>query len=103
QTPARAMIYMLSLHDALPIYMDMGTLNIGMLKNDIGLVAIPHALHILLRHFHELPIADPIRRIRVQRYVAHWLFCSDICGQIRRSEEHTSELQSRENLVCRLL
>src|SRR5690606_41885746 len=23
--------------------------------------------------------------------------------QIRRSEEHTSELQSRENLVCRLL
>src|SRR5690606_41365697 len=26
---------------------------------------------------------------------------SDI--QVRRSEEHTSELQSRENLVCRLL
>src|SRR5690606_41520518 len=24
-------------------------------------------------------------------------------GVIRRSEEHTSELQSRENLVCRLL
>src|SRR5690606_40173210 len=24
-------------------------------------------------------------------------------GQIERSEEHTSELQSRENLVCRLL
>src|SRR5436309_14489332 len=24
-------------------------------------------------------------------------------GQSRRSEEHTSELQSRENLVCRLL
>src|SRR5690606_39609250 len=24
-------------------------------------------------------------------------------GQARRSEEHTSELQSRENLVCRLL
>src|SRR5436309_11793574 len=23
--------------------------------------------------------------------------------QVRRSEEHTSELQSRENLVCRLL
>src|SRR6266700_8276327 len=27
----------------------------------------------------------------------HWRF------QSRRSEEHTSELQSRENLVCRLL
>src|SRR5215475_1411349 len=25
------------------------------------------------------------------------------CGPDRRSEEHTSELQSRENLVCRLL
>src|SRR5690606_39657988 len=25
------------------------------------------------------------------------------CGGVGRSEEHTSELQSRENLVCRLL
>src|SRR5690606_41949324 len=25
------------------------------------------------------------------------------CGSEKRSEEHTSELQSRENLVCRLL
>src|SRR5690606_41248157 len=25
------------------------------------------------------------------------------CGAVRESEEHTSELQSRENLVCRLL
>src|SRR5690606_39499970 len=29
-------------------------------------------------------------------------FCPDFCFQ-DRSEEHTSELQSRENLVCRLL
>src|SRR5690606_41156194 len=27
----------------------------------------------------------------------------DVVGQVLRSEEHTSELQSRENLVCRLL
>src|SRR5690606_40434430 len=27
----------------------------------------------------------------------------DQFGQVLRSEEHTSELQSRENLVCRLL
>src|SRR5690606_42119425 len=26
-----------------------------------------------------------------------------VCGSQGRSEEHTSELQSRENLVCRLL
>src|SRR5690606_40805059 len=25
------------------------------------------------------------------------------CSELNRSEEHTSELQSRENLVCRLL
>src|SRR5215475_393992 len=28
---------------------------------------------------------------------------SDTAAATRRSEEHTSELQSRENLVCRLL
>src|SRR5690606_41458024 len=27
----------------------------------------------------------------------------DAAARVRRSEEHTSELQSRENLVCRLL
>src|SRR5690606_36876489 len=30
-------------------------------------------------------------------------FEADRCGSCNRSEEHTSELQSRENLVCRLL
>src|SRR5690606_42053849 len=29
--------------------------------------------------------------------------CTDTSPARRRSEEHTSELQSRENLVCRLL
>src|SRR5690606_41542211 len=34
-----------------------------------------------------------------------WTFLSEVSGAFlwRRSEEHTSELQSRENLVCRLL
>src|SRR2546430_11587326 len=43
------------------------------------------------RHFHDLPEAD--RTIR------------ELCGQpnVTRSEEHTSELQSQSNLVCRLL
>src|SRR5690606_41223701 len=30
-------------------------------------------------------------------------WCGARCGRVSRSEEHTSELQSRENLVCRLL
>src|SRR5690606_40222565 len=32
-----------------------------------------------------------------------WQSTADLIRQRRRSEEHTSELQSRENLVCRLL
>src|SRR5215475_16089234 len=37
-----------------------------------------------------------------------WILASSQCGALvpgnpTRSEEHTSELQSRENLVCRLL
>src|SRR3712207_3249042 len=37
---------------------------------------------------------------------AHWFLVSDLAGLLRgltsRSEEHTSELQSRQYLVCRL-
>src|SRR5690606_40046605 len=35
----------------------------------------------------------------------NWLWLSALfcCSLMLRSEEHTSELQSRENLVCRLL
>src|SRR2546430_10790975 len=41
----------------------------------------------------ELPIKEPLARVpRPQRAIA-----------IKRSEEHTSELQSQSNLVCRLL
>jgi hypothetical protein len=61
--------------------MDVGALNIRMFENNIGLVAIAHFLHILLRHFYKLPIADLIRRIRVQRYMANWFFRSDIGGK----------------------
>src|SRR2546427_8527918 len=31
------------------------------------------------------------------------IYCSDSCAAKARSEEHTSELQSQSNLVCRLL
>src|SRR5690606_41448134 len=38
-------------------------------------------------------LADPLTRVQ----------CPQGVGTRKRSEEHTSELQSRENLVCRLL
>src|SRR5688572_31069719 len=51
----------------------------------------------------------PMRRIPITTQQA-WVpnssvmkWCSSICGRRSRSEEHTSELQSQSNLVCRLL
>src|SRR5438034_8510691 len=66
----RAVIYTLSLHDALPIYDDAGILELRALE----------------LHRHALHHAD-----LSERRIA------------RRSEEHTSELQSHSDLVCRLL
>src|SRR5690606_33316997 len=42
------------------------------------------------------------RRLVLQPSASRKGGCAGKCGKIR-SEEHTSELQSRENLVCRLL
>src|SRR5260221_3698612 len=67
-------IYTLSLHDALPILDDV--LFIGALA--------PGAEHAFAHHLH-----SPQR--------CHGL------GRPGRSEEHTSELQSHSDLVCRLL
>src|SRR5690606_41033653 len=48
---------------------------------------------------------SPSRTIRSSRMPPSrdWMTCSREMGITRRSEEHTSELQSREKLVCRLL
>src|SRR2546427_7025444 len=71
-------IYTLSLHDALPIWV----------------VWLP------CQHRARLPF--PMSRIKAK---AHWQTTSKVwlCSEAGRSEEHTSELQSQSNLVCRLL
>src|SRR5690606_40275432 len=43
--------------------------------------------------------SDPTDRLPSS---SRWIACAG-CHVLARSEEHTSELQSRENLVCRLL
>src|SRR5690606_41715846 len=81
----------LSLHDALPIF--AGQLEgVGV---DVGVD-------------HDAAAAE--RRVRldgeaVDAQVVHAQVehRAQVVGQPLRSEEHTSELQSRENLVCRLL
>src|SRR5690606_40603105 len=76
----------LSLHDALPI---------------LRPAELQHAfLGVRQQHVHPVPLGVVARRVRITRLpvVEH----RDVLVAVR-SEEHTSELQSRENLVCRLL
>src|SRR3712207_9077899 len=78
-------IYTLSLHDALPI-----------LRNEPRIAparpAIPAAAATVMTSIPSAMSLAPAHR-RVRRRAA----------RSRRSEEHTSELQSRQYLVCRLL
>src|SRR3712207_7727897 len=46
----------------------------------------------------EVSADKELKRVRVERVVTAFE-----CGAVVRSEEHTSELQSRQYLVCRLL
>src|SRR5688572_11011104 len=73
-------IYTLSLHDALPI----------------SLVDV---------RCHEIPEAVIERRLLVHPRLRLRTDCARVSrrAQVARSEEHTSELQSQSNLVCRLL
>src|SRR2546428_1960828 len=82
-------IYTLSLHDALPIYVSMAAVVLGM-----GMVPAIPAQNRLSRNRtrYGFPSSEPFLqadRFRLQKRL--------------RSEEHTSELQSRSDLVCRLL
>src|SRR3712207_7597237 len=94
--------------------MYMLTGDVVVLEHDIGLLAVAECLHILLGNLHKKFIREFLIRMRIERTMKHRLFCSALlrdkclhigkyfCHRIR-SEEHTSELQSRQYLVCRLL
>src|SRR5207302_8692714 len=83
----------LSLHDALPIFVVL-VKRIDRHHHDLDVV-----------HLHELPDLGDAPRIVDRRAVRGVAVQSAEMrfGDFQRSEEHTSELQSRENLVCRLL
>src|SRR5690349_23733874 len=72
-------IYTLSLHDALPIS------------------GVPAPAFMLRQPIHFAPGATPI-------WCVAWSSPAKVPAEcVPRSEEHTSELQSRRDLVCRLL
>src|SRR3712207_7151476 len=81
-------IYTLSLHDALPIFVDV---TVDRLAKGFGALLIlvlikPWGLNLTWQQLSWATLA----------LVGVWLVMA-------RSEEHTSELQSRQYLVCRLL
>src|SRR2546430_10218535 len=83
--PAPTEIYPLPLHDALPIYARPCTIQHG--YNEIGSPRLACCLC--------------SRDSRSALALHHSPAASNL--EIARSEEHTSELQSQSNLVCRLL
>src|SRR3712207_8189283 len=85
-------IYTLSLHDALPIY---GRAACGGGRSRTGGVGPGAAGLEALRRVSERAIGRLTTK-RARRPASRMLQCG-------RSEEHTSELQSRQYLVCRLL
>src|SRR5690606_40323413 len=77
-------IYTLSLHDALPICAEV----VGVRRDEAdAVVRVFTGTHVARRATALLGAVDQAVAL----------------GDDLRSEEHTSELQSRENLVCRLL
>src|SRR5439155_24923709 len=77
--PATTEIYTLSLHDALPIWMDRR------------------------RDHRRRETARSARERQGRGKDGCWLIGRGLARLYPRSEEHTSELQSRGHLVCRLL
>src|SRR5690606_42025356 len=80
-------LYTLSLHDALPIY--FGGADVLRTLTQTTLSGVNNVTAVTGRSWSSL--------------LADWSVALWADGAPERSEEHTSELQSRENLVCRLL
>src|SRR5690606_40377861 len=101
--PSTPHIYTLSLHDALPI---LGRANRASVRSSC-LCPIPYHCSFQcdcgVSHEQVSPPHQSRRDKRVPRVLGPLATEGSPYRWARRSEEHTSELQSRENLVCRLL
>src|SRR5690606_42039818 len=86
-TPA---LYTLSLHDALPIWMKAERV---VIDTNVLIAALISPAGTSRRAF------DAVLDREIDVLLSEAVFDE----LVSRSEEHTSELQSRENLVCRLL
>src|SRR5699024_11810744 len=93
----------LSLHDALPISMrafgDLMLTHIETVKTHLPQVQTEYQQRVAQRLQEALEQASP----EGTQYISPEEFSARIAQEAARSEEHTSELQSRFDLVCRLL
>src|SRR5207302_10513967 len=93
----------LSLHDALPICLESTVAPLRLIGLDPDIVdATPLALTNVL--FHQMPVKAETQIVLDMGHTASHVVLYQRAEPFfarRRSEEHTSELQSRENLVCR--
>src|SRR5690606_39620786 len=89
--PATPEFYTLSLHDALPISGDPSAYRLHAVQDPAGPVC------------HRRGGRSAHRLGSFRRVLIHNRTGARHLRRTGRSEEHTSELQSRENLVCRLL
>src|SRR5206468_12571648 len=101
--PGRTEVFALSLHDALPI----------LLSDGVGSLSLSFALRRLRRRGLLQPTPSHAAILDAPSSPARLHLCGNECAcgegelgcsahQVWRSEEHTSELQSRSDLVCRL-
>src|SRR5690606_40062073 len=99
---ATTAIYTLSLHDALPIY---GRVSEAFAAGTAATVTHISRIGYDGQDYELPPVEGRDFSNKVLAYVNQLRYgkIADPFGWNFRSEEHTSELQSRENLVCRLL
>src|SRR5207302_10070229 len=100
--PAPTVFYPLSLHDALPISVLFVEKSRDMMASWLFVGLFTHAamttpgIEVLFQSQKEEKAFELVDYAKILYEQQHELLR-------KRSEEHTSELQSRENLVCRLL
>src|SRR5206468_11061728 len=101
--PASAEIYTLSLHDALPIWAgDHVEAEVALVDHAAADIARRRGLELVPGHLDRL-VAATETFLGEQRQAAEVVVGRNhlAFGVVERSEEHTSELQSRSDLVCR--
>src|SRR5690606_40259265 len=94
--PATPDLYTLSLHDALPI-------SSSAIRDSRCILY--HSLYRLILALSASPrgVCRSRSNCEISASFSIRIFTISKCPSSARSEEHTSELQSRENIVCRLL